>query len=96
MSDEIPPEYTANYEQFRDILSSYLIERIAITPAKPTARSKRRSKKPTPSATTPEPASPEPAAPSSDAEDLADFATYIATAVFRMSARDVHITAGNS
>ncbi len=98
MSDEIPQEYTANYEQFRDILSSYLIERIALPQAKPTAKSRRRSKKPTPSVATPEPASPESAlepTSSSDAEDLADFTTYIATAIFRMLTREVHTPAGH-
>ncbi len=87
MSDEIPPEYIANYEQFRDILSSYLIERLVTPQAKPTAKARRRSKKPR-SVASPEPASPEsassePTPSSSDVDDLADFTTYIATAVFR-------------
>ncbi|KAG7293828.1 hypothetical protein NEMBOFW57_003886 [Staphylotrichum longicolle] len=79
MSDEIPSEYNANYEQFRDILSSFLIERIAVPVTKPKPKSKRRSKK-----LTPDPASP-PSLETEDAasaDDLAEFTSYIATAVF--------------
>ena len=81
MSDEIPPEYTTNYENFRDILSSFLIERIATPFSKPKPKAKRRAKK-----STPEPISPPPTDDINDADasadDLADFTSYIATSTF--------------
>jgi hypothetical protein len=78
MADEIPAEYSANYEQFRDILSSFLIERIAAPFSKPKPKPKRRSKKPAspPSTTSPD------SADEPSADDLADFTSYIATAIF--------------
>ena len=90
MSYEIPEEYSSNYEQFRDILSSALIDRItAPSSAKP--KSKRRSKKPTTTATPTSTSTSETAAPPDDhpeeerpsaADDLADFTSYIAAATF--------------
>ncbi|KAK4242879.1 hypothetical protein C8A03DRAFT_28877 [Achaetomium macrosporum] len=79
MADGIPEEYTSNYEQFREILSSFLIERIAGPLSKPKAKSKRRSKRavPDPSKTGTSSAEPEPSA-----DDLAEFTSYIATATF--------------
>ncbi|AEO68058.1 uncharacterized protein THITE_160290 [Thermothielavioides terrestris NRRL 8126] len=79
MADEIPEEYIANYEQFRDILSSFLIERIAAPLSKPKPKPKRRSKKPS-SGPTKSQADNAEAEPSAD--DLAEFTSYIATAVF--------------
>ncbi|KAK4124614.1 hypothetical protein N657DRAFT_663603 [Parathielavia appendiculata] len=78
MSDEIPPEHTTNYEQFRDVLSSFLIERMTGPFSKPKPKPKRRSRK------SPSP----PSTASSDdteltADDLADFTSYIATAIFQ-------------
>lgn len=77
MADQIPEEYSTNYEQFRDILSSVLIEKITTPSTKP--KPKRRAKKSAATATPTLPASPSPA---TDAEDLADFIAYIATATF--------------
>ena len=82
MSDEIPSEYVTNYEQFRDILSSFLIERIAAPFSKPKPKPKRRSKKAS-QIRTPSPTS-ETIDNDTDpsADDLADFTSYIATATF--------------
>ncbi|KAK4157701.1 hypothetical protein C8A00DRAFT_11515 [Chaetomidium leptoderma] len=81
MSDEIPSEYTTNYEHFRDILSFFLIERIATPFSKPKPKSRRRAKK-----STPEPVSSPPTDDINDADasadDLADFTSYIATSTF--------------
>ncbi|EAQ83306.1 hypothetical protein CHGG_09710 [Chaetomium globosum CBS 148.51] len=80
MSEVIPEEYNTNYEQFRDILSSFLIERIATPFTKPKPKPKRRSKKkPTNS---PPPTSPDITDTDPSADDLADFTSYIATATF--------------
>ncbi|SPQ24699.1 f7094fab-6c9e-48ed-94bb-b51fef505c2a [Thermothielavioides terrestris] len=77
MADEIPEEYTANYEQFRDILSSFLIERLAAPLSKPKPKPKRRSKNPSsgPANSQADNAEAEPSA-----DDLAEFTSYIATA----------------
>ncbi|KAL2015821.1 hypothetical protein VTK56DRAFT_4737 [Thermocarpiscus australiensis] len=74
MADEIPQELSSNYEQFRDILFSVLIERITTPSTKP--KPKRRSKKSTSSSATSQPDS------DPSADDLADFISYIATATF--------------
>ncbi|GAB1317597.1 HNH domain-containing protein [Madurella fahalii] len=78
MADKIPDEYLSNYERFRDILSSVLIEKITTPPTKP--KPKRRPKKSTPPETPPT-ASASPS-PEADADDLADFISYIATTTF--------------
>lgn len=79
MADRIPPEHIANYEQFRDILSSFLIERIAAPFSKPKPKSKRRSRKST-ETDPPSPSQTDEAEPSAD--ELADFTSYIANATF--------------
>ena len=76
MTEEIPEEYSSNYETFRDILSSVLIESITAPSPEAKPKSKRRSKRqPTPDTTDPDDEPP-------SAEDLADFTTYIATTTF--------------
>ncbi|KAL2171455.1 hypothetical protein VTG60DRAFT_2862 [Thermothelomyces hinnuleus] len=67
MSDDIPQGYRANYEQFRDALSSPLIERIAAPFSGPNGVP----------ANSPGPATPPPREP-----DTADFTSYIAASVF--------------
>ncbi|KAK3290728.1 uncharacterized protein B0H64DRAFT_479021 [Chaetomium fimeti] len=80
MSEEIPEELITNYAQFRDILSSFLIERMATPFSKPKPKPKRRSKKkPTNS---PPPTSPDTTDAEPSADDLADFTSYIATSTF--------------
>ncbi|KAK4111612.1 hypothetical protein N656DRAFT_790265 [Canariomyces notabilis] len=78
MGDDIPEELSSNYEQFRDILSSVLIEKITTPTNKP--KPKRRSKKSTINASPPTPPSTSPQADAAD--DLADFISYIATTTF--------------
>jgi hypothetical protein len=83
MSDEISSEYVTNYEQFCDILSSFLIERIAAPFSKPKPKPKRRSKKASQTNTpypTDTPDTDDNTVPSAD--DLADFTSYIATTTF--------------
>lgn len=78
MADEIPDECSANYELFRDILSAVLIEKTSTPSTR--RKPKRRSRKPTsPEAASPASTSPSPEA---DADDLADFTSYIAAATF--------------
>ncbi|KAK3900339.1 hypothetical protein C8A05DRAFT_36037, partial [Staphylotrichum tortipilum] len=77
MSTEIAPEHLTNYETLHDLLSALLIERLALPFTKPKPKPKRRSK--------PTPPSPD-SSPLEDtpptADEIADFTTYIATALF--------------
>lgn len=77
MAEQIPEEYGSNFEQFRDVFSSLLIEKLSAPSHKPTARAKRRSKKSSISSN---------AGLTDDdtlqADDLADFTTYLATSTF--------------
>ncbi|KAK3305751.1 uncharacterized protein B0T15DRAFT_533289 [Chaetomium strumarium] len=80
MADDVPEEYSSNYEQFREIVSSFLIERIAAPLSKPKAKTnKRRPKRraPEPSTTGTDSIDSEPSA-----DDLAEFTSYIAAATF--------------
>ncbi|KAK4249965.1 hypothetical protein C7999DRAFT_38888 [Corynascus novoguineensis] len=87
MSDEVPEEYTANYEQFRDTLSSFLIERIAAPSSKHKPKSKRRSRRAPKIDESSSPAEPgtgpnDDTATEPSADDLADFTSYIAATTF--------------
>ncbi|KAK4444959.1 hypothetical protein QBC34DRAFT_473309 [Podospora aff. communis PSN243] len=88
MSTDILDEEISNYETFRDTLSAVLIQRLSQVPAKATkSKSSRRSRQkqhprrpPAEPPTTPTPEA-DTALPS-DADDLSDFITYIATSIF--------------
>ncbi|KAK4143074.1 uncharacterized protein C8A04DRAFT_12718 [Dichotomopilus funicola] len=81
MADEISDELVTNYEHFRDALSSFLVEHIAVPFTKRKHPEPKSEPEPTltPATTIPtdEETSPEP-----DPDDLADFTTYLATATF--------------
>ncbi|KAK4192248.1 hypothetical protein QBC35DRAFT_484695 [Podospora australis] len=87
---EIPDEYSANYSEFRDILSAVLIEKLTAPSTVPknhhtSPKTKRRAKRS--SSTTP--SSPAAPATDNDAEDLAEFTEYIATSVFSALPKDL-------
>ncbi|KAL2144696.1 hypothetical protein VTI28DRAFT_8634 [Corynascus sepedonium] len=89
MSDEVPEEYRANYEQFRDTFSSFLIERIAAPSSKHKhkPKSKRRSKRAPKIDESSSPAEPgtgpnDDTATEPSADDLAEFTSYIAATTF--------------
>ncbi|KAL2163426.1 hypothetical protein VTH06DRAFT_5483 [Thermothelomyces fergusii] len=69
MQDDIPDEHRANYEQFRDILSSVLVERIAAPSSKRKRRSRRRPRKPAGTGSSPPPPPPPPPPPQDGPED---------------------------
>ncbi|KAI1644962.1 uncharacterized protein F4817DRAFT_196243 [Daldinia loculata] len=79
----LPEDQQRNYEIFRDCLSAALIEKISRPEPKPKRRSK--SKKATSSSSSSSPASTQDIADAdlNNADDLADFADYIATETFR-------------
>ncbi|KAK4463327.1 hypothetical protein QBC42DRAFT_324789 [Cladorrhinum samala] len=86
MAEQIPEDYAANFEQFRDIFSSLLIEKLSAPSHRPTARAKRRSKKSSTSSNNSGPTGDDNGNNDDDhtlqADDLADFTTYLATSTF--------------
>ncbi|KAL2151294.1 hypothetical protein VTH82DRAFT_6392 [Thermothelomyces myriococcoides] len=91
MSGGIPEELRDNYEQFRDALSSVLVERIAtpFSKTKPKRRAKRRSRKPTVSGSPPPPDGQDTDEAEPSADDLADFISYIAVPIFQCLPADL-------
>ncbi|KAK4160112.1 hypothetical protein QBC43DRAFT_325935 [Cladorrhinum sp. PSN259] len=89
MAEQIPDEYLSNYEQFRDIFSSLLIEKLTAPTTKPSAKAKRRSKKSSSASSIAPPLSPssqQQQAEENDvqasSEDLSEFTTYLSTSTF--------------
>ncbi|KAI1385193.1 uncharacterized protein F4822DRAFT_412339 [Hypoxylon trugodes] len=89
----IPEDQEKNYEIFLDCLSTALIEKISQPQAKPKRRTKPKSKKPTSTPPQTKSANPDPETEAdtdlTSADDLADFAGYIATTTFHSLPSDL-------
>ncbi|KAK3985611.1 hypothetical protein QBC44DRAFT_298717 [Cladorrhinum sp. PSN332] len=78
MAEQIPDEYLSNFEQFRDIFSSLLIDKLTSSPKPTSSKAKRRSKKSSVTAVATSHSDDD----QSIAEDLSEFTTYLSTSMF--------------